>query len=715
LSESQPEKSAEKNLLGRWLAGLPYAAAVFRLDGSLLLANDAFGQRLAGPASPGSHPDLPDLIGRQAFESAARQLTSAGLMPPTPVKISGQAGQAPEPATLSSWQDDEVQLLLQWTGHAAGAGSDMPAVGLLLVAGDGRITTLNPTLAELLGADEASWIGQPAEALLDLIAERSVEPALTRASLEQAMVAMGERPRFPLDLAGPPVRHVQALAFPSWTEQGGPKGWGLLLLDNSGTEPQANWWVEQLAALEHELRTSLASSKGQITALLANLERWPRSTVIESLQALDGAAVELVRRVDRSLALARLETGHLGLHPQTIEVAALVNGARERAAPALDHVRLALDLAADLPPVRVDPARIEEVFVSLLENAAAQTPDGATVRLGAQWEAPWVTVWVEDPGPVVLSERQPHLFDRAPAEPEARTARGQGLYIARRLVEAHGGRLWLDSPAPGQESGARFSLQLLSLPVESGQADPTEPMQAGLRQDRVLLVESDPGMAGQLQATLADAGYLVDQPADSLAAAEMAAFQPADLVLVDLTLPSGEALAQVRTIQRATRAPLVALTSPASADDLAALFEAGVDDYLTKPVQPADLLARLRANIQRSRSGGPDAPSRPRDSGLQIDYPRRRARANGRPIELTPTEFELLAQLDRHRGQVMTHAQLIEHLWPTGHGNRHRLFVHINRLRAKLEPDPSHPRHLHTRWGTGYFLTTEATPRNQVS
>ena len=683
------------------MAALPYPAAAFTLDGVLAAANTAFEAHLGSQVQPRAHPGLPSLVGQESFDAfvSAQGADNPPLVQSVRIFMPGAAGV--HSGRLSVWPGDPPWLVLHLLAPERQTAIELLPVGLLLVDSDGQVATINPRLADVLEVDQASWIGQPAQPLLELLAERSLEPAIARPSLEQGMIASA---RLQLALAGPPTRHVQLTFFPLSPPGREQTGWGLLVEDSSQSKDQVAWKVDLLASLAHEMRTPLAGLKGHTTALLANIERWPRSMVIESLEALDLGADQLVRQVDRSLALTRLEAGQLGLRPTTVALHALLASARDRAAPALENLNLELDLAAGLPDIRADPERLEEVIVTLLENAAAQTPAGGVIRVSAEADDSWVTLWVEDQGPPVSAERQSRVFDRTEAQADERAAFGLGLYISRRLIEAHGGRLWLESPAPGQRRGARFWLQLPPWPEAASAAASTEPPPAASARGRILLIAGASGLEGRLQSYLSQAGYLLETT-EPAAASERLASQPIDLVLLDLILPSSESLELTRLVRRLTQAPIVALTTPAGSEDLTALFEAGIDDYLTKPFHQADLLARLHANLNLHRPLGEQATEAEAIDGLQIDYPRRQARVDGRRIDLTPTEFELLAQLDRHRGQVMTHGQLIEHLWPTGHGNRHRLFVHINRLRAKLEHDPAQPRFLLTRWGTGYLLS----------
>jgi DNA-binding response OmpR family regulator len=134
-------------------------------------------------------------------------------------------------------------------------------------------------------------------------------------------------------------------------------------------------------------------------------------------------------------------------------------------------------------------------------------------------------------------------------------------------------------------------------------------------------------------------------------------------------------------------------------------LELGADDYLTKPFSIRELLARVRALFRRMEAlaAPKETAGRIEIAGVAIDIDGRRVLVDGRPVDLTAKEFDLLVQLARHPGRVYTRAQLLDQVWGSGHDSyQHTVNSHINRLRAKIETDPSQPRYVLTVWGVGY-------------
>jgi DNA-binding response OmpR family regulator len=223
---------------------------------------------------------------------------------------------------------------------------------------------------------------------------------------------------------------------------------------------------------------------------------------------------------------------------------------------------------------------------------------------------------------------------------------------------------------------------------------------------RVLVADDDPLIQRLVRTHLDRGGFRVLVAADGEEALDMAAAEQPDLIVLDLMLPKLDGFEVCRRIREFSLVPVVMLTARGDQVDKLKGFEAGADDYLTKPFAPPELLARVRAVLRRSQQGGSaSAPSIVRCGGLSIDFVRRRVMAGGEAVKLTPTEFQLLQQLALNAGKVLSHTELLTKVWgPEYRDDRDYLWAYIRHLRRKLEPDAEHPIHILSEPGYGYVL-----------
>ena len=221
--------------------------------------------------------------------------------------------------------------------------------------------------------------------------------------------------------------------------------------------------------------------------------------------------------------------------------------------------------------------------------------------------------------------------------------------------------------------------------------------------DLVLIVEDDRELARALEMIVRAGGMRTERAADGPRALELWRAAAPDLVLLDLGLPGMDGTEVLRTLREDSRVPVVILTARAEeADELAGLG-LGADDYLVKPVSGRKLIARLTAVLRRARPGADAQGERLRTGPLEIDLYRAEARADGRALPLTPSEFRLLAHLARTPGRAIERAELYEAALPEGEGFDRAVDVHIANLRRKLREAGSDDR-LETVRGVGYRL-----------
>ncbi|MBN1658504.1 MAG: response regulator transcription factor [Anaerolineae bacterium] len=221
--------------------------------------------------------------------------------------------------------------------------------------------------------------------------------------------------------------------------------------------------------------------------------------------------------------------------------------------------------------------------------------------------------------------------------------------------------------------------------------------------ETILVIDDEPKIARTVRAYLEDAGFRVVTVQDGPTA--LAAFRrdrPA-LVVLDLGLPGMDGLDVARTMRRESDVPLIMLTARVDETDKLVGLELGADDYVTKPFSPRELVARVRAVLRRV--GGERDRTEPAlvAGQIEIDFERRLVTVAGRQVDLTPTEFDLLAVLARHPGRVFTRLELLERVQGyTYEGYERTVDAHVKNLRQKIEPDPKQPRYVLTVYGVGY-------------
>ena len=228
---------------------------------------------------------------------------------------------------------------------------------------------------------------------------------------------------------------------------------------------------------------------------------------------------------------------------------------------------------------------------------------------------------------------------------------------------------------------------------------------------RALIIEDSREIADLVRLHLRDVGCEADVAADGRRGLELAARGRYDLVVLDLMLPEMDGLAVCREIRTLPGyVPILMLTAKSSEIDRVLGLEMGADDYLTKPFSVRELQARVKALFRRvealsSRASAGDAGAGEtiERGALRIETGKRRVSIGGREVALTAREFDLLVHFARRPGQVFNRGQLLDQVWGYNHeGYEHTVNSHINRLRAKIERDPSKPEYILTVWGVGY-------------
>jgi DNA-binding response OmpR family regulator len=224
----------------------------------------------------------------------------------------------------------------------------------------------------------------------------------------------------------------------------------------------------------------------------------------------------------------------------------------------------------------------------------------------------------------------------------------------------------------------------------------------------LLFIEDDDSIRLALRLALEDEGYDVREAADGRAGLQSFAREEPDLVLLDLRLPDMSGFEVCRTLRKSSIVPIIIVTAQTDTYDLVAGLEAGADDYVTKPVVPKELAARIRAALRRVQLHESAAtPPASRFGDVELRREQGIALKHGEELSLTKTEFRLLCEFADHAGMVLSRDQLLERVWGYEYlGDSRLVDAHVRRLRVKIEDHPDDPKLIVTARGIGYRLLT---------
>jgi signal transduction histidine kinase/ActR/RegA family two-component response regulator len=345
---------------------------------------------------------------------------------------------------------------------------------------------------------------------------------------------------------------------------------------------------EFLAMLGHELRNPLAAVRNAVAAARLNDSQRSRALEIAGRQA-----EQLGRLIDDLLDVARITQGMITLRKACISLAQIVERAIESTRPFVDAcgLRLALEVRADDMWVEADPARLEQVFVNLLSNAAKYTEAGGRIDVLLERRNGQAIVRIRDTGIGIAPDMLPRVWDlfaqSARTLDRAYGGLGIGLTVARRLVELHGA--CIEAHSDGLGKGATFTVSFPVLAVAGEGRPDVASASTSRRSVRVLVVEDNPDIADSLRMLLEVLGHRVRTVGDGVAALEAARANVPDVMLVDIGLPGIDGYEVARRVRRdpdLEQTVLIALTGYGREEDRARALAAGFDYHLVKPLSP---------------------------------------------------------------------------------------------------------------------------------
>ncbi len=598
---------------------------------------------------------------------------------------------------------------------------DTSPVGVLVFdGGTGELVSVNREARRI-----ADKLGQPLEELQRMATWRRAdgrEVALADFPMAQ-LLSIGETVRAEeVTFTVPDGRSVTTLmnATPIQAADGAVERAVVTLQDLAPLEEFERLRAEFLAIVSHELRSPLISIKGSTATVLGTSPPADPAEMLQFFRVIDGQADHMRGLIADLLDHGRIVTGTLSVSPEPSEVAELVDQARSTFASGSGGRILNIDLPEDLPQVMVDPARIGQVLNNLLSNAARHSPESSPIRVSAVREGVHVEISVTDKGRGVPPDRLPHLFSRyaAAASGERKPRQvgaGLGLAICKGLVEAQGGRVWADSDGPGRGTQFTFTVPVAEekRAAQGSVAGRSRLAVEGPEQTRILVVDDDPQMLRYVRDALAEAGYapvVTDNPEE---VASLVRMHEPGLVVLDLLLPGTDGIALMEQIPELTDLPVIFISAYGRDETIVRALDAGAADYVVKPFSPSELGARVRAALRRVSGPEPFVLGQ-----LTIRYDKRQVAVEGRAVQLTPTEYELLRVLSLNAGRVLTHESLLRQAW----GRRHRgapdpklVRAVVKRLRRKLGDDAANPAYIRNERGVGYRMPGQAGSRKSAA
>jgi signal transduction histidine kinase/CheY-like chemotaxis protein len=407
--------------------------------------------------------------------------------------------------------------------------------GLLVTDREGVVRYCNVRTAQLLGVEHTRLIGTRARTMLGQLASRIVQAESVIAQWKRALRDPDQRPSIEIELNAP-SRSLHAEVFSVADAVGGQRGVGVVLRDVTAERDLVRTKDELVSVVSHELRTPLASVVG-----FAELLRTRELNEAQRQQFLTVILEEgrrLTALINDFLDLQRMESGRQEISPRALVLSELLQECADVAG--IDPARpIELDLDDDLPAVRADSDRVRQVMANLLSNARKYSPGGGAVHVSATVAAGQVTVSVRDEGLGLPPETLSHLFEKFyrvdNSDRRSITGTGLGLAISRKIVEAHGGRIWAESAGLGQGSRFYFSLPVADARSTSGD---------------VLIVEDDAGFARLLEAELANRGLSSVWVASAEEALKQMSNETPKALVLDLLLPGANGEAFLQTIRQ---------------------------------------------------------------------------------------------------------------------------------------------------------------------
>ncbi len=513
---------------------------------------------------------------------------------------------------------------------------------------------------------------------------------------------------------GRPV-HTLVNAAPIYSMEGEVESVVIAIQDMSPLNEMDRMRSDFLSLVGNELRTPLTTIKGSIAALVDSIAASGTDESRQLLRILDRQTDAMRNHLNRLIDLTQIESGSLNINPMPLELAPLLNGARKEFLRSNAGHEIKLDVAPDLPRAMADGQRISQVLRSLLQWGVKYSPPSSALRILVRKDEMHVTVSISLDAQASQTGALSEALIRSTAG-SLREASLEGeedklaIAICQGIVNAHGGRLWVEAGQWDQGLTLGFSIPAAEEPQEHADSAPAPsgglalPPYGGRK--RILSVVENPRMLNAVQRALSHAGYVPIGTLDYSDLGRIIADEKPHLALLDLASGSRQDFDVIHRVTRQLGVPAIVLSGQGDDESIVRAFELGADDYIVKPFSPSELVARIkvsfrkRAEARNSRDGDEYVVG-----DLEINYPERRVTVGGRKVHLTATEYQLLQELSSRPGRVLSQDELLRRIWGEEYtGDIQLLRAFVKTLRQKLGDNARRPTYIFTEHGVGYRM-----------
>ena len=589
-------------------------------------------------------------------------------------------------------------------------------IGVLVAdAASGRVTLLNREAQRMIGAHllPGDLVETYEEGIVRLRSDGrpyAVDELPLRRALQRGERVLAE----PMRVVFPDGHSIPTVvsAAPLHAADGRITGAVVMLQDVTLLEETERLRSEFLAMVSRELKTPLMSIKDAVATAAARGDvAFP-----EPMRTIQEQADRLLQTVDNLLEMSIIEAGALPLNRELTDLKAIFEDAMATFVRGSGSREVQLEVPDGLPGVIVDRRRILQVLSNLLSNAAKFSPSTSPIAVDVDFGDNEIGVHIRDRGRGVSRDMLPLMFTKFTQLNDdvgaGISGSGLGLAICRGIIEAHGGRIWAESPGEGQGTTVSFTLPVAADAFSKAAVDTSRRashigrVSRANELTRILIAGDDVQFVRHLQRHLGMRGYHAVGLGDRSQIVKAVELEDADLILLEHSVQGSSGFDLLTQVRSWSGVPVLFIGESSNSDEAVRALNVGADDYISRPFSIPELLARVGAILRRRLLVDTVGPVQPLTfDGLIIDIAARRVTVDGRDIALSPTEYKVLCELANHAGQVLTHAQILRRVWgPAYSAETTLLRSAIRHLRRKLRENPRHPRFILTERAVGYRM-----------